>query len=608
MHVVAVAPIFLFLLLLSFFLFSRFLRCPLRRARRGLLPACFILFGLAATSSVWTEGAVEDVRLAARERVWSLPIPPVEEFPDAAAPNALRLACAPTSDVLAAFFRQQSLPFDRTLLRRAGDGVCHIWYEPTLRGYRADPDDYAIKELYADFNLMNFLALRDLPFGDSLDILKSVAETSDAPIQLTIGLAKGHPPTLYECALSFHFGDTNASVQVCDNGGEGANPWAQDYLKSGHVGADSRILVTRRLYEGDARYATAFQPLLGSFDDDRFVRSQLAWEGGDLQFVLHPRDSSRLVMLYGHSAWGYWGRDLSPAEYAYVLKVEFGADDLVDVGGLATHVDYFVSFIPQAGIALVSKPVQGNHELAAAAVDLLRRTFGDGRRLELLDLARALEFPARLFRERRQEVKAALWSARGHSEEWPHRVNLRLQGRILDYVSENCSEDPSECFSAQGQLRLLQEEPELLRDWLSAALEDQDRRRLAVSLLPTLESQLPGFKVQNSRKFERKVEEIKALGFRVIRVPRIPGDPEIDVPWAGVSYVNSLVIGHQVFVPTFGFGLVEERFLAELQAELPRPYQVVPIYARHLMLNNGGVHCAVGIVRSRPGDAPVADR
>jgi hypothetical protein len=580
---------------------------PRRPSGRVFPAACALLFGLAVLF-VRPDGAAEGApQDDTREEVWWVPIPPDEEFPDAVAPNALRLACASTPDLLAAEFRRQRLPYHAALLRRSEARSCHVWYEPTLRGFRADPDDYPIAELFTNFNVMNFLSLRENSFGDAIDIVKSVVEQADSPPRLSISIAKGHPDSLHERALSFHFGDRRFSVRLIDGGAEGANPWAQDYLKSGHVGPDSRILITRRLYEGDAAYATHYTSLLDSFDDSRFVRSRLAWEGGDLQFVLHPRDPSRLLVFYGNSARPYWGRYLTPEEYAYVLKVEFGADEAVEVGDLAAHVDYFVSFIPQARVALVSQPVLGSHAVATSAVELLRRTFGDGSHLELLDLATALEFPARLFRERRYEVKAALWNAYCHSDVWPRQVDPVLRGRILDYVAESCPDNPPDCFSAEGQLKLLDTRVELLRDWMSAALEDQDRRRLAAALLPALESQLPGFRPRNARKFEEKVEEIRKLGFRVIRVPRIPGDPELEVPWAGISYVNMLVVGEQLFVPTFGLGPPEERFLEELQGELPPPYRVVPVYARHLLLNNGGVHCTVGIVRSLPENPPAAD-
>jgi agmatine/peptidylarginine deiminase len=69
------------------------------------------------------------------------------------------------------------------------------------------------------------------------------------------------------------------------------------------------------------------------------------------------------------------------------------------------------------------------------------------------------------------------------------------------------------------------------------------------------------------------------------------------VPWSGISDVNSLLVDRTLFVPRFGLGEAEEAIFEELDAALPPEYQVVPVYARHMLLYNGGVHCSVAIVR-----------
>ena len=42
---------------------------------------------------------------------------------------------------------------------------------------------------------------------------------------------------------------------------------------------------------------------------------------------------------------------------------------------------------------------------------------------------------------------------------------------------------------------------------------------------------------------------------------------------------------------------IENMIIEDLRSQLPKEYKVVPIYARHLILSNGGIHCATGIVR-----------
>ena len=43
--------------------------------------------------------------------------------------------------------------------------------------------------------------------------------------------------------------------------------------------------------------------------------------------------------------------------------------------------------------------------------------------------------------------------------------------------------------------------------------------------------------------------------------------------------------------------------LLEIQKKLPQGYELVPVYARFGLMNNGGVHCVFGIIRD-PGARP----
>lgn len=85
------------------------------------------------------------------------------------------------------------------------------------------------------------------------------------------------------------------------------------------------------------------------------------------------------------------------------------------------------------------------------------------------------------------------------------------------------------------------------------------------------------------------------LGFKVIDVPRFGTRPDRDLPVAG--HLLCLLIDNKFFAPVFGLGQSEESLLAEVQDQLPEPAQLIPIPAQHMLLNNGGVHCTIGIVR-----------
>jgi hypothetical protein len=77
--------------------------------------------------------------------VYHVDIPAAGGFPGAAAPAALSLACAERADQLARYFDSRRLPFDPALVRKPGQARCHIYYEPTIRGFRAHPDSAPIQ-------------------------------------------------------------------------------------------------------------------------------------------------------------------------------------------------------------------------------------------------------------------------------------------------------------------------------------------------------------------------------------------------------------------------------------------------------------------------------
>jgi agmatine/peptidylarginine deiminase len=116
-------------------------------------------------------------------------------------------------------------------------------------------------------------------------------------------------------------------------------------------------------------------------------------------------------------------------------------------------------------------------------------------------------------------------------------------------------------------------------------------------LLSVVESQLARKPLPTQQRIDAAVRTLEEMGFRVVRVPRLGGDRSLKVPWSGISYANSLLVDRTLFVPRFGLGDFETRMFDELDAALPPEYEVVPVYARHMMLYNGGVHCSVAIVR-----------
>ncbi|MGH9324320.1 MAG: agmatine deiminase family protein, partial [Vicinamibacteria bacterium] len=427
-------------------------------------------------------------------------------------------------------------------------------------------------------------------------MLKAMLPLIPRRLGISLGVVKAYDEELFRRASDFHFPDTIHDVAFRNGETDLVSPWVQDYLKSGTAGRDRRILVTRLLYEGSAENGVLFRPLLDSLREERFVRSKLSWEGGDLQFVRHPRDPEKTVLFYGNAGKNYWARLLTAEEYRYVLKLEFGAEEAVRLSDLAPHVDYFISFIPNENIALVSEAERGNIALALGALRALRERFGDAAPPSLGELERLLSLPESEIRKNVGAVKRALQQAK--NAEWPDQMDPALGARIQRYVEQHCPRVQANCMSLVGRRKMLAEDPELFRDWTTAGWAAKSQNVFVPYSLALVESQLPGFPNRLKDRMEEKVGEVEALGFRVIRVPRVSGEADLGLPWAGISYVNNLLVDNLLFVPAFGLGPAEDQIFERLERALPEPYRVIPIFSRHMILYNGGVHCIVGIVRT----------
>ncbi len=525
-------------------------------------------------------------------------LPAGSKFADAAAPEALRLACSPDREGLPIFFHEKRLPFEPALVRARGAQWCHLYYEPTLPGFRASPDNAPVSELFLDLLLPGFLSLRTERYGDPLDIARQMIPLIPRAISVHLGMPQNQERVYYDRALPFHFPDSRHKFSFRENQWDQKNPWVQDYLKSGSVDGQSKILVTRLAFESRPENGPLMKPMLDSIREDRFARSKLSWDGGDLQFVHSPRDPSRILLVYGDSARKYWGQSLSPAEFVYVLKVEFGADDAADFTDVTSHVDYFVTFLPEDNIALVSQPERENFEIARAAAGALLKHYGTTPPREVVALERLLSARDEALGPNLPRIRAALNSIRERSHEWTAPMDPAIEQRVAAYAEAACKGRPTDCASPGSIAKLLATDRELLRDWSRSAIGSLSAEVLAPRIAAIVESQLPGFKGSVQSIVDGNARELEQLGFRVVRVPRLAGDPVLKPKWPGVSYVNSTLIDRTLFMPEFGLGEAEWALFDRIRAQIPAKYRVVPVYARHVLLYNGGIHCVSGLIRA----------
>jgi hypothetical protein len=218
-------------------------------------------------------------------------------------------------------------------------------------------------------------------------------------------------------------------------------------------------------------------------------------------------------------------------------------------------------------------------------------------------LAQLFSDRERAFGERLATARKLVAQAKASSPEWPQIENARLAYDLSEYVTNNCADNPGDCLAGSSLRRLLHTNLPLARRWITEALRSRTDQQLIVRLLSVIESQLPGFRIETQPRIDAAVASLEQLGFRVIRAPRIGGDRSLEVPWSGISYANAVLIGKQFFVPEFGLGKAEQAFFEDLRAQLPSSHEVVPVYARHMMLFNGGTHCVLAMVREAPETA-----
>lgn len=540
----------------------------------------------AAFAVFWTSCS-----LSSRNSVVVVPVIS-SAYADAAAPGAIQRVCAEAEEDLPPYFHARGAPYSAALVRTQDRMRCHVFYEPTAPGFRASAEDAAVSELIFGLDAAAFLSQRGTMPGDGLDVAKQILPELDRPIQVTLGMASG-ADTHYAAALRYHFPKSIHTFRLQRHPTDEYDPWAQDYLKAGRIGAESRILVTRQGFEGRQSMGAEIRPLLDSYRGPRYVRSKLSWEGGDLQFAMHPMQPGKLVMFYGTSAKRYWGDGLSRGEFEYILLREFGADVAAYMGDIAPHVDYLMTVLPAGRKVLVSEPVCGDKRLAMAALDLLER------RTEGVSAPAVSELRALLTASNGDAGRAVEWVRRAKQlqRNWHRPPQREKLEKVEAYLAANCPGDERKCLQNGGMARMLSEHPEILRAWAETAAETQTESVLALRLLDIVEGQLLPCDARGAARLEQAIAALRQMGFAVAKVPAIPGSTDPLSYWTGVSYTNSALVDRTLFVPRLGLGAVEDEWMDRLRKELPDGYKAVAVEARLLLLANGGVHCVMAFAR-----------
>ena len=430
----------------------------LRLRRRATRTACFVMTAALAVAAAPRPCGAE-VELTA--------VPPSARWVGATEPQALRLACSRVPGELEAFFAREDLPFRPDLVRRAGGRACHVFYRPTVPGFRAAPDDDPLTEILFDTDPLLYLAAGPRSRGEPVGAMREVLRRIRRP------LAGRHPvPSrprrrgLRECdreelrrhSPPDHPPRSRGRAQLLVGPGlpevRRLGPGADDPRALADLRGEPRDRAGLRAPAGAPLPAGACRALAGcpgkeGTSSSRGIRAT-------------PR---RLVLYYGRSAKPYWAETLGPREFEYVLSLEFGADRAVDLSGLAPHVDYFVSFLPREKLALVSVPVSGDLRVARAAVEALLARFGGSAAEEPRRAARRLLSSADPDRRR---VRQTLERPAGSSPSGSSASIPGSRSGCARWWPRACP-DGEDCFSVRRvQLRMLEADPATFEDWIHA--------------------------------------------------------------------------------------------------------------------------------------------
>ncbi|MEZ5395874.1 MAG: hypothetical protein R2724_24095 [Bryobacterales bacterium] len=128
--------------------------------------------------------------------------------------SAVTRACAPTLEALEKFLQTRAAKLEPGLVRRAnGLPYCHIFYTPTVPGFRASAEDEPITGVFGALDPARFIAGR-AAVGDGLSILGQVLEQAPGPVRVTLTINRNYDPRHWPAAVKRHFGRMPHQVET----------------------------------------------------------------------------------------------------------------------------------------------------------------------------------------------------------------------------------------------------------------------------------------------------------------------------------------------------------------------------------------------------------
>ena len=159
----------------------------------------------------------------------------VREFPEATEVGAVRFACADDAAVLEKFFSERDAVYREDLVRKQpGYRACHIFYEQTIPGFRALPDNRRVTGLVGGLDPAGLVGGRK-NIGDSLDVARAVLNRVSRPLDVTFSITGEFDRSHWPAGLARAFPDSPHKFTLLKSEAKSTHPWGQDFVKSGVV-------------------------------------------------------------------------------------------------------------------------------------------------------------------------------------------------------------------------------------------------------------------------------------------------------------------------------------------------------------------------------------
>jgi hypothetical protein len=221
---------------------------------------------------------------------------PAAPWPSSAVPGFAKRICSPKVKEIEDYLVNTSMPFQADLVTNTGETYCHLYYQPSVPGFRAKADFGSVQSLVINVSPIPLTLGRNRIWGDSFDILRTLEKVRPDVRKIVLVESKR--------GLRTSANEIHLSSEPMD--------WTQDFLVTGGASNTSRsTLIPHRIFEGSLEMGERFAPFLNEMIQKFPVpsaRSKISWEGGDL-VVLQKPGTQETVLVYGDGVFSYWARD-----------------------------------------------------------------------------------------------------------------------------------------------------------------------------------------------------------------------------------------------------------------------------------------------------------